>query len=109
MSTHAVNSQAMKQGNTARSESPEHDHETIDFGPWREPLDDAEDFEDLGDGECFVALSIRTATGASIAAAVERWLRMPHHYSLRRYIEETVGNAKKAQEGPPRPPEDGSP
>lgn len=85
------------------------DFEDGDFGPWREPLDDAEDFEDLGDGECFVALSIRTATGASIAAAVERWLRMPHHYSLRRYIEETVGNAKKAQEGPPRPPEDGSP
>lgn len=87
------------------------DFEDGDFGPWREPRDDdeSEDFEDLGDGECFVALSSRTATGASISAAVERWLRMPHHYSLRRYIEETVGNAKKAQEGPPRPPEDGSP
>lgn len=49
---------------------------------------DPEDFEDLGDGECFVALSSRTATGASISAAVERWLRMPHHYSLREYLSE---------------------
>lgn len=60
------------------------------FGPWREPRDDdeSEDFEDLGDGECVVALSSRTATGASISAAVERWLRMPHHYSLREYLED---------------------
>lgn len=61
-----------------------------DLGPWREPRDDdeSEDFEDLGDGECFVALPSRTATGASISAAVERWLRMPHHYSLREYLED---------------------
>lgn len=65
------------------------DFEDGDFGPWREPRDDdeSEDFEDLGDGECFVALSSRTATGASISAAVERWLRMPNHYSLREYLE----------------------
>jgi len=62
-----------------------------DFGPWREPRDDQNDPEDseyLGDGECFVALSSRTATGASISAAVERWLRLPHHYSLRAYLED---------------------
>lgn len=66
------------------------EYDEADLGPWREPLNDeeSEDFEDLGDGECFVALSSRTATGASVAAAVERWLRMPNHYSLREYLDE---------------------
>lgn len=59
-----------------------------DLGPWREPLDDDTDGDgDEGDGECFVSLSSRNTVGASRSAAVERWLRMPHHYSLREYIE----------------------
>lgn len=55
-----------------------------DLGPWREPIDDG---EDDGDGECFCAMSGRNAAGASRSAAVERWLRMAHHYSLREYLE----------------------
>lgn len=62
-----------------------------DLGPWREPLDD--DTDDDGDGECFVALSSRNTVGASRSAAVERWLRMPHHYSLREYLEATAEHA----------------
>ena len=74
-----------------------------DFGPWREPRDndESEDFEDDGDGECFVALSNRNATGASISAAVERWLRLPHHYGLREYLESMEEHAaanKRARE-----------
>lgn len=57
-----------------------------DLGPWREPLDD--DTDDDGDGECFVAMSQHNARGDSRCAAVERWLRMPHHYSLREYLDE---------------------
>lgn len=60
-----------------------------DLGPWREPLDDDMDGDgDEGDGECFVSLSSRNTVGASRSAAVERWLRMPHHYSLREYLDE---------------------
>lgn len=69
------------------SDDEDDDDGSCNLGPWREPLDDSEDFEDPGDGECFVALSSRTATGASVFAAVERWLRMPHHYSLREYLD----------------------
>lgn len=77
----------------------EHDDDP-DLGPWREPRDDddAEDFEDLGDGECFVALSSRTATGASISAAVERWLRLPHHYRIREYLADLATKAASDKE-----------
>lgn len=61
------------------------EYDDADLGPWREPLDD--DMDGDGDGECFVAISSRNAVNASRSAAVERWLRMPHHYSLREYIE----------------------
>lgn len=65
-----------------------------DLGPWREPLDDDMDGDgDEGDGECFVSLSSRNTVGASRSAAVERWLRMPHHYSLREYLEATAEHA----------------
>jgi len=64
------------------------EYDEADLGPWREPLDDDMDGDgDEGDGECFVSLSSRNTVGASRLAAVERWLRMPHHYSLREYLE----------------------
>lgn len=62
-------------------------HDEPDLGPWREPIDD-EDFEDDGDGECYCAMSVHNATVDSIPAAVEKWLRMPNHYSLAGYIRE---------------------
>ena len=62
-------------------------HDEPDLGPWREPLND-EDFEDDGDGECYCAMSVRNAAVDSIPAAVEKWLRMPNHYSLAGYIRE---------------------
>lgn len=64
------------------------EYDEADLGPWREPLDDDMDGDgDEGDGECFVSLSSRNTVDASRLAAVERWLRMPHHYSLREYLE----------------------
>ena len=68
------------------------EYDEADLGPWREPLDD--DTDDDGDGECFVSLSSRNTVGASRSAAVERWLRMPHHYSLREYLEEMKARAE---------------
>lgn len=67
------------------------EYDEADLGPWREPLDD--DTDDDGDGECFVAMSGRNAASASRSAAVEQWLRMPHHYSLREYLEATAEHA----------------
>lgn len=72
-------------------------HDEPDLGPWQEPLAD-EDFEDDGDGECFCAMSMRNATGQSGSAAVERWLRMPHHYSLREYLDEQKQRAADNKE-----------
>mgnify|MGYP000867253959 FL=1 len=66
-----------------------------DLGPWREPLDDG---EDDGDGECFVALAQHNARGDSRSAAVERWLRLPHHYSLSDYLRETLERHAAAKE-----------
>lgn len=64
------------------------EYDDADLGPWREPLDDDTDGDgEEGDGECFVAMSQHNARGYSRCAAVERWLRLPHHYSLREYIE----------------------
>lgn len=64
------------------------EYDEADLGPWHEPLDDDMDSDgDEGDGECFVSLSSRNTVGALRSAAVERWLRMPHHYNLRGYLE----------------------
>lgn len=69
----------------------DHEYSEPDLGPWREPIDD--DTDDDGDGECFVAMSQHNARGDFRCAAVERWLRMPHHYSLREYLEATAEHA----------------
>lgn len=64
------------------------EYDEADLGPWREPLDDDTDGDgEEGDGECCVSITGRNTVGASRSAAVERWLRMPHHYSLREYLE----------------------
>lgn len=73
----------------------EHDDDP-DLGPWREPIDD-DDGED-GDGECFVALSAKNAARESRSAAVDRWLRMPHHYSLSEYLAEFDAKAASDKE-----------
>jgi hypothetical protein len=57
-------------------------HDDADFGDGDEDgSDPGEDDHDDG------APANRNATGQSRAAQVARWLRLPHHYSLREYLE----------------------
>lgn len=53
-----------------------------DLGPWREPMNDDGEDDDESDGP----VANRNATGRSTSAAVERWLRLPHSYSLSGYL-----------------------